>query len=77
LECKFNHRGKRWGYENLLYLKRGGGGMKKYFEIMRGHKKFTMSLEISSAPPPALIMTAPLVKPDGLCVYETTRQGSI
>ena len=52
--------------------------MKKYFEIMRGHEKFTMSLEISSAPPPpALIVTAPLVKPDGLCVYETTRQGSI
>jgi hypothetical protein len=50
--------------------------MKKYFEIMRGHKKFTMSLEISCAPP-ALILTAPLVKPDGLCVYETTRQGSI
>jgi hypothetical protein len=35
--------------------------MKKYFEGMRGHEKFTMSLEISSGPPPpALIMTAPL-----------------
>ena len=26
--------------------------MKKYFEGMRGHEKFTMSLEISSGPPP-------------------------
>jgi hypothetical protein len=33
--------------------------MKKYFERMRGHEKFTTSLEISSGPPPALIMTAP------------------
>jgi hypothetical protein len=33
--------------------------MKKYFERMRGYEKFTMSLEISSAPPLALIMTAP------------------
>jgi hypothetical protein len=24
LECKFNHRGKRGGYENLLYLKGEG-----------------------------------------------------
>jgi hypothetical protein len=38
------------GYENVLYLK--GGAMKKYFERMRGHEKFTTSLEISSAPPP-------------------------
>ena len=37
--------------------------MKKYFERMRGHEKFTTSLEISSGPPPALIMTAPLVTP--------------
>ena len=51
------HRGGG-GYENLLYLK--GGAMKKYFERMRGHEKFTTSLEISSGPPPpALIMTAP------------------
>ena len=49
------HRGR--GYENLLYLK--GGAMKKYFERMRGHEKFTTSLEISSGPPPALIMTGP------------------
>jgi hypothetical protein len=35
--------------------------MKKYFERMRGHEKFTTSLEISSGPPPpALIMNAPL-----------------
>jgi hypothetical protein len=46
------------GYENVLYLK--GGAMKKYFERLRGNKKFTMSLEISSSAPPALIMTAPL-----------------
>jgi hypothetical protein len=26
--------------------------MKKYFERMRGHEKFTTSLEISSGPPP-------------------------
>ena len=37
------------GYENLLYLK--GGAIKKYFERMRGHEKFTTSLEISSSPP--------------------------
>jgi hypothetical protein len=41
--------------------------MKKYFERMRGHEKFTTSLEISSAPPPpALIMTAPLVNENKL-----------
>jgi hypothetical protein len=28
--------------------------MKKYFEGMRGHEKFTMSLEISSGPPPGI-----------------------
>ena len=60
LEYKFTGGGGGGGggYENLLYLK-GGGGMKKYFERMRGHEKFTTSLEISSGPPPALIMTAP------------------
>jgi hypothetical protein len=57
LECKFNHREKRegcggGGYGNLLYLK--GGAMKKYFERMRGHEKFTASLEISSSPPPSI-----------------------
>jgi hypothetical protein len=41
-------QGEEGGYENLLYLK--GGGMKKYFERMRGHEKFTMSLQISSGP---------------------------
>ena len=38
------------GYGNVLYLK--GGAMKKYFERIRGHEKFTTSLEISSSPPP-------------------------
>jgi hypothetical protein len=28
--------------------------MKKYFERMRGHEKFTTSLEISSGPPPGI-----------------------
>jgi hypothetical protein len=49
------------GLWKFIILK-GGGGMKKYFERMRCHEKFTMSLEISSAAPPlALIMTAPLL----------------
>ena len=55
LECKFNHGGRGGGgggYGNLLYLK--GGAMKKYFERMRGHEKFTASLEISSSPPPSI-----------------------
>jgi hypothetical protein len=37
---------------NLLYLK--GGAVKKYFERMRGHEKFTTSSEISSGPPPGI-----------------------
>ena len=57
-ECsKFNHRGKRrggggGGEENFLYLK--GGARKKNFKRMRGHEKFTMSLEIFSSPPPGI-----------------------